>query len=254
MPFSYETPPVVRDPYFNWLRTLLAGSVLGALSAAIYAGWNYAILTSRLESMPRIRTMTAAYPYLTLAHIAFDWMSAWLLTTPSPIYDPVRARGLFEKIDRLRSFLIRLILSVLFIVWSLRMWGLIGVSRLTVNPNSFLLPVTAGEVAALLLLWLHMRRLAKRAKLRGLAWRAVVVFIVTGGGRLVLDVGPLLAARLGWSWRLSFDQDNFRFGAYVLTGVMAMLAMGRFTWALIKATRTRPSPAATSHGAAGRIV
>ena len=239
-----EVPPIVRDPYTVWLRTLQAGAIIGAVAALTLACWSYALLSSRLENVPGGRMLQTAFPFVRLSTASLNWMSVWLLTTRWPLYDPQRERRIPAQIRRLVADLLRLIVTAIFITWSLRVWGLIGSSRrLNVNGLWFNFSISAGNVGGFLLLWGYLFWLATRIRLRGLPWRAMVVLVIVGPGRMILELYPVSAAMWGEPLTLSSNQINFSNGLEVLLSSMAMLAMARYAWALGRMAKKSPSNA-----------
>ncbi len=233
--------PVIRDPFTVWLRTLQAGAVIGALTYALLAVWTYARLSSRVQLYPPRRFLDNMYPFVQLVLVAFNWMCVWLLSTRWPLYDPLHERRIPALLRRRLADFLRLIASGLFVLWSLRVWGLIGPTRrLTVNYPWFVLAATGGDLTCFLLLWYQLYSLALRIKLRGLAWRAALVLGVVGASRIILNLVFVVADEWGSPVQLTDGQANLRAAIMVIMAVMPALAMGRYIWGFQQAIRKMP--------------
>jgi hypothetical protein len=228
-----ELEYLAEDPYTIWLRTLFLGAAVAALGSFVAGGWTYAQLMGRVQGFPGRRSLEAAFGYAMLGSAAINWMGTWLLTSPSPLYDPANDRAMTGRIFKLRAGLLRLFATGLFLIWSLRLFGVLGLSpRPSYNDLGFWCIAQSCEALAIIVLWFHLRALAARLRLRGLQVRAVIVLIGRGGAVLLLGVAPTLSAVLnGTPLHLSWDFVNLRNAIFVLWSCISMLVLIRFALA-----------------------
>jgi len=231
---NFSNLPAYPDAYTAWSKMLVFGAAVGSVALALSAAWGFGQLSARGHGVPSRRTMATLFPYVTLAVATCQWMSAWALTSQSPLMESHADRLGAAATARWRTGVIRFVVTASYIILALRLWGIVGSGlRPSFNSLSGLLIAQASDAIVTILLWLHLRSVARAQGLRWLVSRSVVIVIGRGGTLIFLFVIPLALEGLGYPLRLSWQFNNIRSSLAVLWDSIALLFLIQFAAAFL---------------------
>jgi hypothetical protein len=209
------------NPHLAWMAVLSAGAAFAAGAMLVSVVWNVLFLGARVRQFPQPQVIRSWWPFVTLAEVAFTWVAVWILTSDNP--SPQRTR-------RLRANVLRLLVTVLFLMLSAQVLRLIDGFGWRPRSSWPWLSTQLVDLCVTLLFWPHLCWLAVGLELHGLAWRAMAAMAAQVASWTAYTGPWLLLQTTGKRVLTDRYFQNLIFGLVVLCSTIATLVLIRFAF------------------------